>query len=176
MIELRQLTDIGDTVKPHGINGEIAATIHYDVDPATLKCIVMDIDGIFVPFFINSIRSRGAESVLLSIDGIYNDNEATKLCGLTIYALTSELPHDDNDTPDEGFYVSDLEGFTLMDGNGTALGRITGYDDSTANTLLFVEDPEGRNNFVPMADDLVEDFDSDARTITLNLPQGLFNL
>lgn len=176
MIELRQLTDIGDTVKPHGINGEIAATIHYDLDPGTLRCIVLDIDGIFVPFFINSVRSRGTEAVLLTIDGINNENEAARLCGLTIYALTAELPHDDNDTSDEGFYVSDLVGFTLTDSQGSVLGRITGYDDSTANILLFIEDEDGRNHFVPMADELVEDFDAEAKTITLNLPDGLFDL
>lgn len=175
MIGCSQLTDIGETVKPHGISGEIAATIDSGVDPAALRCIVLDIDGIFVPFFISSVRPRGAEAMLLTLDGISDENEAAKLCGLTVYALTEDLGHDGAET-DDGFYVADLVGFTLLDGDGSEAGRITGYDDSTANTLLTVEDSEGKTHFVPLADELIQDFDADAHTITLNLPEGLFSL
>lgn len=175
MIERRQLTEIGETVKPHGIKGEISATIDADIDISSLRCIVMDIDGIFVPFFLSSYRSRGSEAVLLSIDGINDENEAAKICSQPIYALTDELPQEE-ENDDEGFYMSDLVGFQLKDTDGKVVGTVTGYDDSTSNILLIIEDKAGVSRYVPMADELVEEFDPDNHTIMLNLPTGLFDL
>jgi len=63
MIRRDELTPIGTIYKPHGINGEVTATFEQGVDPESLRCIVLDRDGIFVPFFINSIRSRGSQAV-----------------------------------------------------------------------------------------------------------------
>ena len=151
MIERRQLTEIGEIVKPHGIKGEVSATIDAVVDISSLRCIVLDIDGIFVPFFLNSFRARGSEAVLLSIDGINDENEAAKICGQSVYAITDELPHDEYDD-DEGFYMSDLIGFQLKDTDGDVVGTVTGYDDSTSNTLLIIEDKAGVSRYVPIAD------------------------
>lgn len=175
MIERRQLSEIGETVKPHGIKGEISATIDAGIDITSLKCIVLDIDGIYVPFFLNSYRSRGSEAVLLSIDGINDENEAAKICGQPVYALTEDVPNDEA-YGEDGFYMSDLIGFQLKDSDGEVAGTITGYDDSTSNILLIIEDKAGVARYVPMADELVEEFDPESRTIMLNLPKGLFEL
>ena len=113
--------------------------------------------------------------MLLSIDGINDENEAAKICGQPVYALTDELPHDEYDD-DEGFYMSDLIGFQLKDTDGDVVGTVTGYDDSTSNTLLIIEDKAGVSRYVPMADELVEEFDPDNQSIMLNLPKGLFEL
>lgn len=175
MIDHRQLTEIGETVKPHGIKGEISATIDANIDITSLKCIVLNIDGIYVPFFVNSYRSRGSEAILLTIDGINDENEAAKICNQPIYALNDDLPHVEAEGED-GFFMSDLIGFLLKDTDGEVAGTITGYDDSTSNILLIIEDKAGETRYVPMADELIEEFDPDSRTIVLNLPNGLFEL
>ena len=64
MIVESEISVIGRTLKPHGINGEIAATIDAPVNLDSLQCIILDIDGIYVPFFIRSYRYRGSEAVL----------------------------------------------------------------------------------------------------------------
>lgn len=176
MILADEITEIGRTLKPHGINGEISATIDADVDIDTLKCLIFDIDGIYVPFFIESYRSRGSEAVLITIDGVSDEKEAAKLCGLDIYALKSDISAGADDGESDGFYISDLIGFTVYDTECRNIGVISGYDDSTANTLLIVEQPDGTSKYVPVADDLIESFDVDKRIITLNLPEGLLDL
>ena len=51
MISKEQLIQIGHSLKPHGVKGEI--TMMLDIsDISSLSCIIMCIDGIFVPFFI----------------------------------------------------------------------------------------------------------------------------
>ena len=59
MILRDELIAIGRYNKPHGVAGEISATIDVDIDTLKeLSCLVSDIDGIFVPFFVNSCRPR----------------------------------------------------------------------------------------------------------------------
>lgn len=51
MITSDEIIEIGAFVKPHGVKGEISAQIDYEIDLQELKCLIIDIDGIFVPFF-----------------------------------------------------------------------------------------------------------------------------
>lgn len=176
MISENEISPIGRTLKPHGINGEITATVDVSVDLDDLKCIIFDVDGIFVPFFISSYRSRGSEAVLVSIDGIKNETEAAALCGLEIYALNSDLGIEHDHDEEGGLYMSDLIGFKLYDQNGDEIGEIDGYDDSTANALLNVSRTDGTTIFVPIADELIEAIDIKKRTISLQIPQGLLDL
>ena len=53
---------------------------------------------------------------------------------------------------------------------------MTGYYDSTSNILLIIEDKTGDTRYVPMADELVEEFDPENQTLMLTLPKGLFEL
>lgn len=176
MINDSELFEIGQTIKPHGICGEISATIDADLDLSLLRCIVFDIDGIYVPFFIKSSRVRGSEAVLLSIDGIDNEHQAAELCPLTIYALRTDLDFDINGHDSDGFYISDLIGFKLFDSEDNFIGTISDFDDSTQNLLLIVENPAGKTVYVPLADDLVEKIEQDDKKLSINIANGLLDL
>ena len=70
MILESELIEAGKFNKPHGIKGEISATVDIDIDFDELKCVVMPIEGIFVPFFINSVRPKNGDTYLVTIDGV----------------------------------------------------------------------------------------------------------
>ncbi len=176
MIKATELSDIGRTIKPHGINGEIAVTVDNDIDLSTLKCIVFDIEGIFVPFFINSTRLRGSESVLISIDGIVNENQAAMLCPQTIYALNSDIDKNNDDRYHDGLYLSDLIGYTLFDSENNLIGIISDFDDSTQNLLLTINGKNGKKLYIPIADDLIENIDYDNSRLNINIANGLLEL
>ncbi len=175
MISDNEITPIGRFVKTHGVNGEINALVDPDIDIDSLRCVVVKIDGINVPFFIASSRAKGSESVLLTIDRIKDTDHAAELCGHDIYALRSDLD-DDAEDGDDGFYVSDLIGYTLLDGDAATVGTVTGYDDSTANVLLKVTTADGREIYAPIAAELINDIDPDRQVISINLPEGLLDL
>ncbi len=174
MILSDQLTDIGDIIKPHGINGEMSAVIDSNIDIDTLRCIVLDMDGIFVPFFIGQHRSRGPEAVLLTIDGITDERQAKQLAGKTIYALTQDLP-DYQETDENGFYASDFIGWKIIDGEST-IGTITDIDDSTENVLFIVESPSDTTVYIPVADEFIDDIDTDNHILIMSLPAGICDL
>lgn len=177
MIREKDLTRIGRLLKPHGIAGELVMLLTADVDMAALECVILPIDGIFVPFFINSCRPKSSETDLIGLDGINDETQAARLCPSEVYALTAALPARDPGDED-GFYAEDLVGFTALDSeSGKELGKITGIDTTTANYLFIIETPDRKAPLlVPVADELIDTLDPDARTIGLSLPEGLTDL
>lgn len=174
MITSAELVPAGRLVKTHGVKGEISATLSLDFDPADVKCIVVDIDGIYVPFFIESVRPKSAEAVLLTIDGIDSDAKALQMTGRDFFILRSDCPAPDEDA--DGLYASDLVGYSVVDSDLGPLGTITGINDATDNVLFIVRTPGGRDVLVPVADDLIDEIDTDTRTLHTSLPQGLIDL
>lgn len=166
------LTPAGEFNKPHGIKGEISVSFDPRVDVGALKCVVAEVNGLFVPFFIDAIRSRGADAVLLTIDGITDENEAKLLSRKPLYLLNGDaaLAADDED---DGFYAEDLVGFSALDEDGAVIGKIAGVDSTTANVLFVIDRPDGSEALVPVADEFIDGIDPESATITLRLPDGL---
>ena len=166
------LTPAGEFNKPHGIKGEISASFDPRVDVGALKCVVAEVNGLFVPFFIDAIRSRGADAVLLTIDGITDENEAKLLSRKPLYLLNGDaaLAADDED---DGFYAEDLVGFSALDEDGAVIGKIAGVDSTTANVLFVIDRPDGSEALVPVADEFIDGIDPESATIALRLPDGL---
>lgn len=166
------LTPAGEFNKSHGIKGEISASFDPRVDVGALKCVVAEVNGLFVPFFIDAIRSRGAHAVLLTIDGITDENEAKLLSRKPLYLLNGDaaLAADDED---DGFYAEDLVGFSALDEDGAVIGKIAGVDSTTANVLFVIDRPDGSEALVPVADEFIDGIDPESATITLRLPDGL---
>lgn len=174
MIDRDRLISIGEILKPHGINGEVSATIDSDADAERLNCIFMSVDGLFVPFFVEGVRRRGAEGVLLTIDGIDNEVKAKSLSRKEIYILDDDSAAPARDDSD-GFYAEDLIGFEIMLEDGERVGEITAVDDITANVLFVVERPDGSESLIPVAEEFILSLDPETRKLTMKLPDGLLN-
>lgn len=181
MIKRQDITRIGKVIKPHGHAGELSVALTSDTDFSGLSFVVMDIDGIFVPFKVTGLRSRGPEAILLTLDGVDSDLKAASLSGKEVFAPTAmlrEIVGDDSeggDTDSDSITVDRLIGFEIVD-DDRCLGKVTDIDDSTANILFIVEDSSGNSRMIPLADELIEDIDLDTATIRMNLPEGLLDL
>ena len=176
MITREELIGIGHYNKAHGINGEISATI--DVEPEVLRdlsCLVSEIDGIFVPFFVEALRSKTSDTVLLTIDGIDNEHDAMRLVNHDIYALKREFRQESEDADADGYPLDYFIGYELRDADGTRVGEITGVDLSTENAI-FIVDRDGDEVMVPATDELIVEFDTDNNLMVMDLPQGLLDL
>ena len=77
MIDRSKLTRIGTLVKPHGIKGEISALFDAGIFPEDgIDTFFVELDGLMVPFRIEAVRERGAESRLLTVKGILSQEDA----------------------------------------------------------------------------------------------------
>lgn len=162
----------GTILKTHGVKGEVVIATDQPEEFVAGGMFIVEIEGLDVPFFINSVRPRGAESLLVTIDDIADEHDAAEFVGLTTYAYDqSDNAHGAADT-DDRITADQLVGYTLFD-EATPVGTITGLREITTDNWLF---EVGDGILVPIADELIIDIDSDARTITMNLPSGILDL
>lgn len=174
MIDVERLIAIGEILKPHGINGELSATIDSDADAESLSCIFLKVDGLFVPFFVEGIRRRGAEGVLLTIDGIDTEIKAKAMSRKEIFVLDDDPAAPARDDSD-GFYAEDLIGFEILTDGGERIGEIMDVDDSTANVLFIVGRADGSEALIPVADEFILSLDPESKQLTMKLPDGLLS-
>ncbi len=184
MIRRSDLIPIATVNKTHGIHGELSVTVDSDIELREGACLITEIDGIFVPFFIRSIRHRRADTFLIALDGVDSDLSASSFTGADLFILASDLGKlaapetdipDDEDS-DPGFFAAALIDASLHDTDGTLIGRIADIDTSTPNTLLIIDRPDGTTAMIPLADDLVASFDPDNNCLTMDIPAGILDL
>lgn len=172
MIEREELIKIGRFNKPHGVKGELSFTFTDDVfDRTDCPYIVCEIDGIFVPFFIEEYRFKSDTTALIKLEDVDNETEARPFSLLDVY-----FPKSYYDTAAEEEAPSDyFIGFTVVDSERGELGEIVGVDDTTEN-VLFEIDHAGRELLVPAVDEFVCEIDEENRRLYMNIPEGLLDL
>lgn len=180
MIKREELTSIGKFHKTHALKGELNAVL--EIDGSFMDSehpLIMDVDGIYVPFYCESVRPKGQFSSLVKLDGVDSEEEARVFVNKEIFALKSDLEEfeeEDSDENEEGGYAEDFVGFSIYDSESRNLiGEIAGLDLSTANALFIVEH-EGEKVFVPIADEFIDEIDEPARAMYMSLPEGLVEI
>lgn len=176
MIRLSEIAEVGRFNKPHGIKGEISVSIDGDIDLNDVKCIIVAIDGIFVPFFLQTVRSKTADTSLVTIDGIDTEEKAQGLTNRPLYILRTDLPDNDDDNGEDGFYASDLIGFNVHDVTHGTIGEISDINDSTQNILFIVKTPDGKELMIPVADEFILDIDPENETVKTDIPAEILTL
>lgn len=163
---------IGRLGKPHGVKGELQMQFDDDVfDRTDAEYLFLNIDGILVPFFMEEYRFRSDSVVLMKFCDIDDADSARELTGCDVYFPRS---HGD-DTADVTW--AEIIGYKLADAeDGKIVGIIESVDDSTINTLFNVMGEDGNEHFIPANGDLIKHIDRDSKTITMELPNGLFDL
>lgn len=166
------LTEIGSFGKPHGIKGEISASLDFDgIELSEGDFVFAGIDGLDVPFRVLAVRTKGS-GYLLTLKGIDDEKSAALLANKPLKMSDIEL----DDEASDQIYLEDLIGYTVTDGDQT-VGKISGYDEPTADNPLFVvELPQGDTVLIPANDELICDIDFDRKTIEMDLPAGLIDL
>ena len=169
MIRKEEVFKIGRIGKTHGVRGEVMFQFDDDVfDRTDADYLILDLDGIFVPFFIEEYRFRSDSTAILKIDGINTQERARELTGTEVFFPLSLVPDDE-----EEITLSFLVGFDLIEAKTKQqIGRIASIDDQTANILFCLED----GTLIPANDDLITHIDKDSRQITIDLPEGLLDL
>ena len=169
MIRKEEVYKIGRIGKAHGVKGEVSFMFDDDVfDRVDADYLVLELDGILVPFFMEEYRFRSDSTALVKFEDIDTQDRARELTNCDVY-----FPRQLADNDEESLTWTFLVGFSIIDTEtGKTVGTITGIDDSTANILFELED--GR--LIPASEELISDLDKDNKTITIALPKGILDL
>ncbi len=172
MIKKEDLIKIGQFNKPHGLSGELAFTFTDDVfDRTDCPYFVCPVDDIFVPFFLEEYRFRGASSALVKLLDIDSAEDARMFTNMDVYFPKSYVPNGEAMQGGKDFFLN----YTVVEKNHGTLGTITEIDDATAN-VLFVIDHEGETLLIPAVDEFVTKIDEKKKTIYMEVPEGLLQL
>ena len=169
MIKKEEVFKIGRIGKAHGIRGEVSFQFDDDIfDRVDADYLVLEVDGILVPFFMEEYRFRSDTLALVKFCDVDTQERARELTGCDVY-----FPHVLAANDEAPLSMNSLVGFDIVEATtGQTVGRIASIDDQTANVLFELED----GTLIPASDDLVTDIDQKQKTITIILPEGLLEL
>ena len=154
---------VAKVVKSFGTDGGLLLSSDVDLESLDFKEPVFIVfDGLQVPFFILDYQAKGARAVV-HLNDVCNLEDAEELVGRTIYA--------DVEMEDDG--ELDFTGWTIID-HGNKLGVCTGLEASPGNPCLNVRLPDSREVLIPLHEDFILEANPRTRTLSLELPEGLY--
>lgn len=172
MIEQNQVVRIGQFVKPHGVNGEMALTVPETLDwTEDLDCLVCRMDGILVPFFLESVREKSATTLLVKFEDVNSVEDTRRFIGVTVFMPRRFVVENESDEPAWNSFLD----WKIVDLNAGNLGTVHAVDDSTPNILFLVKDGM-RERIIPVNEEWIVEVDSERCILKYNLPEGLADL
>ena len=167
-----ELLRIARVLKSYGTEGEILMGFR-DVDPEDVNLeepVFINFDGLPVPFFIENFTLKGTSKALVRLTGIKSLADAEEIAGSDVFARRSSI--NDQEYDDEDLTVDMLVGWTLLDEEGSEIGRISDFEDIPGNPCLYVETDKG-TTMIPLHEDLIVSIDEETLRISMRIPEGL---
>lgn len=175
MINIDDVIKVGKFQKTHALKGELNMLL--DIDSEYFlenNPMIVEDDGILVPYYIESIRPKGSTSFLVKIIGINSEDDADHFVNKDIYILKRDA---EEWFEEELIDSHALTGYAIIDdSSGQKMGYIQDIDDSTANILFIIKGDEDEIIYIPANDDFITEINEKEKFIKMNLPEGLIDL
>ena len=154
---------VAKVVKSFGTDGGLLLSGNVDLETLDFKePVFIEFDGWQVPFFILDCQPKGGKTVV-HLNDVRNLEDAEEMVGRTIYA----------DVEMEDEQELDFTGWAILD-HGRAIGICTGLEPIPGNPCLYVKLADGSEPLIPLHEDFIAGIDESSRTLSLNLPEGLY--
>lgn len=164
------LVIIGETLRAHGVRGDILARGVTDDHGALLS-----LEEVFVargPGSVRALRVDGARAsgdrVLLHFAGVASREDVSRLAGHYLLVPASVTPP----LPGGACYLFEIVGFRVTDPSGAPLGEIVDVMENPANDVWVVRGPRGEF-LIPAVDTIVRAVDRAGRKVVIDPIPGL---
>ncbi len=164
---------LGIITKNHGYKGNLVLFLDTD-EPSfyrNLKSIYIQKEGLLTPFFIEMSNLLPNGNLLIKLEGV--DLEASSyLIKKDVFLPIEELP------PLVGnkFYYHEIIDFLALDINGEEIGKITGVNDQTPQTLFEILNNQNQQILIPIVDEWLVEVNKEKKYIKLDPPEGLVDI
>ena len=155
---------IAQVLKSNGCEGELVLSL-VDIAPEDIDLqepVFIEMDGLPVPFFIESCTRRGNSRLLVHLTGVRSLEDADELAGKDVLADYFEEQEEDS-----------LVGWTVLDEKGEMVGKIVDYEDIPGNLCVWVDRPGRGEVLLPLHEDLMVEMNEKTAEIRLRIPDGL---
>jgi 16S rRNA processing protein RimM len=164
---------VGRISAAHGVKGEIRLIPLTDFPERFFRMKTLDLyaEGRFVRTLrVSRVRQREDKGAFIVESDVSDRGEAEKLAGMFVTVPASErVP-----LPDGRFWVDELIGLRVLDEEKTVLGVVKDFISFGGNEVYAVEDGGGKLHYIPAAEAFVKDIDLRARTLAVELIEGLW--
>ena len=164
---------LGKIVRKYSFKGELLIKLDTD-EPAmyeNLDAVFIFVGNALIPFFIESSQLHKSDLLRVKFEEVANEEDADALMKSDVYLPLELLPKLEGNK----FYFHEVIGFTMIDTNFGNVGTIKGINDNTAQSLFEI-DRDGIEILIPMNDEFIQKVDREAKTITVETPEGLIDL
>lgn len=167
---MQDFVEVGKIVKTHGVNGEVIVELD---NPAiledTTEPVVLEIEGLRVPFFISQARAVSAQRARVQFDCTHTEQRAKTLVGCKFFVSPDVF----DDIDDEYASPSAIVGFTVVDKRHGDIGKVLSVDNLNINPIMVVGE---KQTLIPFHPEFVSKIDFRKRQVRVALPDGLLNL
>ncbi len=167
---MQDFVEVGKIVKTHGVNGEVIVELD---NPAiledTTEPVVLEIEGLRVPFFIAQARAVSAQRARVQFDCTHTEQRAKTLVGCKFFVSPDVF----DDIDDEYASPSAIVGFTVVDKRHGDIGKVLSVDNLNINPIMVVGE---KQTLIPFHPEFVSKIDFRKRQVRVALPDGLLNL
>lgn len=171
MIKKEEVFKIGIINKPHGVKGEVSFTFTDDIFDRVEDCdyLVLLLDGILVPFFIEEYRFRSDNVALVKFEGIDSTEKARALTNVEVY-YPVKFMDDQEEISSWNYFI----GFRVEDIHHGCLGTVVDVDDATMNVLFVIENGD-EEVLLPAHEEFILDIDRKKKILKVDIPDGLLD-
>jgi 16S rRNA processing protein RimM len=164
---------LGTISKPHGTKGSLLLWLR-NIKAEDIKkweSVFVDIDGLLVPFFIESFKANTPDSLIVKFEGVLSETEAKTFAGKDVYAASVQIKKKRHSESK----LSDLKGYKVIDVISGFIGIAGEIADIEQNPLLIVHSDQ-KEYLIPVHEDIVLEIDKKAKEIRIQAPEGLLDL
>lgn len=165
------LVAVARAVKVRGLRGEVVAELLTDFPErfeGLERLIAVTADGKRMPLELEEHWFHQGR-VVLKFAGYDTVEAASKLVGFEFTVPESERVELEEDE----FYDWELEGCRVETVEGERLGRVREIMRTGGVEMLVVDNGQGRDYLIPMAEDICVEIDIEEKLIRVDAPEGL---
>ena len=164
---------IGKVGSPVGIKGEFRVNL-YSQDSGNLKegkVLLLERAEKSVSGAIEKVRYQKDKPVV-RLEGVEDRNAAEDIRGMDVSIYAEDM----EELPEGEHYVRDLIGCRVVDiAQGAEIGVLNDVIQNTAQSILDVSTPEGKQVLIPAVDAFLRSIDEEAGVIEVELIPGFLD-
>jgi 16S rRNA processing protein RimM len=170
-----EYTEIGKINKPHGLNGELKATIdeRFWNDISEAEAFFVVLHGDKAPFFIEYFRGKG--SLILKFEDIESKEDASIFTHKRLFMRADDISLTIAEINNTGLEYSFLEWYELIDTQSGEAGIIRSVEEYPQQEMASV-DYNGKISLIPLLEIWITSINKDKKIISMSLPNGLFEI
>ena len=163
---------IGTVVSKHGYKGDIKISVaSNNLDTLLdLKYLFIDLDGCFIPFTIDNLRSFSKNVLIVKLKEIRSEDEVDEVIHKNIYADSTEMESNIG----SGFFYNDLINFDVFR-DSKKIGKIENINSRLPQPVFEIM-YDSRIVLIPIHKDFIRKIDKENNIIYLDIPNGLLEI